>query len=142
MQQEVQYALHETGSFHISLAFRFAIPFRFSAGWARSGRTKKDSLSNLFRMAKEEIVTVIGGVPSDSPQNGQGAVVLRRIPFIFSCEWQRGGCRSKGISFRFSSELKGDPLAMATSQNTRVSYYPLDNTIAHWARQINYLILR
>ena len=37
------------------------------------------------------------GVPSDSLQNGIGAVALRRIPFVFSLERQRGGCHSKGV---------------------------------------------
>ena len=72
------------------------IPFRFSSEWPRGGRTKKDSLYNLFRMAK--------GVPSyrgDSLHSlfrmaNEGVAVLRMIPFTISFEWQRGG-RHRGI---------------------------------------------
>ena len=71
---------------------------------------RKIPFYNIFRMAEGEVATVMGDSPRIYFIMACGVVVPIRIPFVFSLEWQKGGCHSNGDSLQI-------PLTMALERS-------------------------
>ncbi len=55
---------------------------------------------NIFRMAEGEVATIMGDSHRILVIMACGVVVPRRVPFVFSLEWQKGGCHNSADSLQ------------------------------------------